>query len=170
MPRPDSKIMQTNVSDATDVAPKPASRLRATPSGRKLANVVPLNPATGSTETPAPLTGAKKSAATRMKKAAVLAALSPAEVKKRKKDLVESLKLAGTPLKEAQNLLAAATKDVEKAIADHAKAQAKAQKDHEKQVKALTKTRDSYDALAKKRAEAFEKGKAKVEAEIAKLG
>lgn len=187
MPRPDSKIMQTNAdaSDTTDATPKPPTRLRATPANRKLANVVPLNPsldtaANAPTETPVSMVAAAAKVAkskSQAKRVAAMTALSPAEVKKRKRDLIESLKIAAGPLKEVTDLHKAASKDVEKAAADHAKALAahdkardKLVKEHEKMVKGLTKTRDGYDALVKKRAEAFEKGKAKVDAEIAKLG
>lgn len=161
MPRPDSKIMQIGGGSGdvapTDVTPKPRTQ-RATPANRPL-GLVSTTPV--SAPAPEPVTIKKRG-----KQPVVL---SSAEVKQRRKELGEALKLAEAPLKEAQKLQEAAARDVERAQKARDKALGELTKTHEKTIKGLERTAQGYADLVVKREGAFTKGKAKIDEQLAKL-
>lgn len=155
MPRPDSKIMQTatddgDASNAETLISKSRAKRVAVQSG---SNIVPIKVA-------AKPTAEDKAAA---KQAAIDA---KAKLVQQKADLKAALAQARAPLDEVE----ASIKAAEKAAVDVQRIYDRAAADRDKAIKANTKLQDTLTAKKAKFTAAFDKAKAKIDAQLAKLG
>lgn len=156
MPRPDSKILSQGAfggTAVTDVESKDANS-----NAEKLIAKVRLSPEEKA--------AAKQKLADDKAAERAVAAAKAEELKKKKADLDALLKQAHQPLNDVENAIKAHKKAGADAIAVHNKAVAAFNKSataHDKALATLNAKRDKFEA-------AFEKTKAKIDAQIAKLG